>query len=147
VSNLYSLGPVKINSGALAAAQSVKWDFGIGPEIVAGDGDPYPTLSSLGKRQPTCAINGLDLTGISTFGAQGIALTAFRTFFRKMVAGGTRVADATTSHIKLFGTAGMLYPRGVRGPYGKNLEGEWNIVPTNDGTHDIVQISTGSAVS
>lgn len=147
VAQLYSLGPVKINATMFSGIQSVRWSFGENPEILSADGEPFPTYSGLVNRRPTCAINGLDVSGLSTFNINGIALTAYATFFRKIAPGGTRVANATAQHVKLNGTKGMLYPRGVRGQHEKPLDGEWNIVPTWDGTNDVVQISTATAIS
>lgn len=148
VAQAYSLGPIKINGTTFfSGIQSVRWNFGLNPEILMADGEPFPTFGGVVNRRATCAINGLDVSGLSTFNINGIALTAFASFFRKVAPGGTRVANATAQHVKLSGTKGMLYPRGVRGQHQRPLDGEWNIIPTFDGTNDPVQISTTSAIS
>lgn len=148
VSELFTLGPVKINAGALGAAQSVKWDFANKEEILGSDGEPYPTFAGISNRYGIrCAVNGFDVSALSTFGMAGVALTSFVTYFRKLASGGTRVANATAQHVKLSGTKGMLYPRGAKGTNDKPMEGEWNIVPAFDGTNDPVQVATASAIT
>jgi hypothetical protein len=116
-------------------------------EVLGAEGHAYPTFCGVSTRQMTCAINGLDISALSTFGLNGLALTTFKSFFRKIAEGGVRVAEVTASHIKFSGTEGMLLPRGARGPNNRPLTGEWNIVPTFDGTNSTVAVSTGSAIS
>lgn len=147
VTEAFTVGPVGINASTLQAVQSVKWDFNLKEEVVASDGHAYATFAGVVDRHPKCEINGLDIAALSTFGLNGLALTAFKTYFRKIAKGGTRVADATTQHIRLQGTDGMLLPRGAKGKDKKPLQGDWNICPTFDGTNDIVAISTGAAIT
>ena len=147
VSELFTLGPAWVNANALAALQSMNWEFSPQMEHVAGDGQAYPTFCGMTGRSYSCALNMLDLTALSTLGLNGLPLANFRTFLRKIVKGSTRVADATASHIKISGTTGMLLPRGARGPNNRPLSGDWNIVPTYDGTNACVALSTASAIA
>jgi hypothetical protein len=147
VANLWTIGPVKINASSIQAVQSVSWDFALTPEVLGGDGEPYPTFAGVSLRRPVCAINGLDVSAFNLSTTAGLALTSFITYFRKIAQGGTRVANATVQHVKLNGTQGMLYPRSARGRHEKPFEGDWNIVPTYDGTNNIVQVSTASAIT
>ncbi len=146
VSELFTVGPVGLNASTLQAVQSVKWDFGMDLEHVASDGHAYATYAGINSRRPKCSIEGLDLTALDTFGLDGLALTSFKTYLRKIAQNSTRVAEGTAQHIKLSGTTGMLLPRGAKGSHGKPLSGEWNICPGYDGASAIVAISTASAI-
>lgn len=146
VSQLFTVGPVKINGSALAGIQSLKWDLQMKEECIASDGEVYPTFAGITTRQPRCGINGLDLTALNTFGITGLALTSFSTYFTKIARNGTRVANGTAEHIKISGVDGMLIPRGAKGSNQKPMEGEWSIVPAYAGSSAIVAISTGSAI-
>ncbi len=64
-----------------------------------------------------------------------------------MAFGGTRVPNATAGHVRLSGTTGMLLPQRSRGDNSKPLEGEWNIVPTYDGTNNCVALNTATAIT
>lgn len=147
VDEMFTVGPVTINGSNLAAVQRLSVDFGIQTEIVGSDGNAYPTFAGVVDRQPIITVGGLDMTALSTFNINGIALSTWKAYFRKIAEGGTRVADGTAEHVKLSGTTGLFRPGGVRGSNRQPLEGDWQIKPTFDGTNDVIQISTGSTIT
>lgn len=147
VNELFTVGPASFNGTALNAVQGLDLDFGMKTEIRGSDGYAYPTFAGVVSREPKVNFSGLDLAALSTFSVNGVALTAWIAYLRKISEGGTRVADATAEHVKLSGTTGLLRPAGVRGATRDPLEGEWMVVPTYDGTNNIVQINTASAIT
>jgi hypothetical protein len=148
VSQLYTIGPVRINAGSLSAVQSIKWDLGMKEEHKSSDGSAYMTYCGLNDREPKCAINGLELTDLDTFTLEGVALTSFSTYFRQFKEGSTRFANSSAVHIKMSGTNGMLLPRGARGRNRDALAGEWNILPSlPDIGSECLSISTASAIT
>jgi hypothetical protein len=147
VSELFTLGPVSINGAFMSGGQSMNWDFNMAEERHADDGGVWPTFAGIATRTPVCAVNGFDMNALSTHGLSGLALTSFKTYFRKIAAGSTRVASGTAQHVRLQGTGGMLLPRSASGDYKKPLVGEWNICPKWDGTTDVVAISTAAAIT
>lgn len=147
VAELFTLGPCEFNTTPLTAGQSLRWDFGMNCQVVGSDGEPWPTYAAVDARRPGATLRGLDASALNVSGTAGLALTSFATYFRKVAKGGTRVPNATASHIKLSGTTGMLVPTGIRGSAQRPLDAEFQLIPTYDGTNNIVAISTASAIT
>jgi hypothetical protein len=147
VSELYVSGTVGLNLLSLNAVTDLDIDFGINVQTLGADGYAFPTFCGITTRRPRIDVGGLDLTALSTLGLNGLTLTAWKVYLRKISKGGTRVADATTQHIKFSGTAGMFRPDTARGTNESEASGTWCIHPTYDGTNAVIVTSTASAIT
>lgn len=104
---MFSLGPVYANSSEVAAIQSVTVNPGINYQVNRESGDTYARTGSIISREPTISFS----TYKASFAASKLFNAAlpgtFAAYFRKMVHGGSRVADATSEHCKLSAAAGV----------------------------------------
>ena len=111
VSNLYTLGPVKLNGVFLPGITD--WDLDLGVETfeVGSDGDPYTTFLGIKSHRPVVTIRSKESTSWTTYGAAGVPITACDLFLRRRTPDGHNYADAALQHIKLSATAGILLPQ------------------------------------
>lgn len=144
----FVLGPVSVNGTALSGVQSVTVDFGNALIVQGGDGDAYPTFVALLTQRPMISVTTSKASYIATAGIYGVAQTATDStiYFRKLTAGGTRVADATAEHIKISVDQGRIEPVSTTYGAGAIAQG-FNIIPEYDGTAAILAISTASAIT
>jgi hypothetical protein len=108
--SMFSLGPVYINSVELAGIQSWSCSPGINYQVNRESGDVFARTGSIHSRNPTFTFSGFKASLLeSGLFNQSLAGT-FAAYARKMVHGGSRVADATTEHVKLSAAAGVWSP-------------------------------------
>ncbi len=164
-------GPVKIDTAAGAAftltdVQEINIDFGITETIKMANGTVYAAYVGIQSRNPTIRITthelihldpsvggteGLELGGIGGAGLSGpgvgAALDGASTvYLRKVAANGTRVPDATTTHISFVINQGWVQIKEVGGSIGGEITTEITITPTNDGTNNIMVIDPDVAI-
>lgn len=106
---MFAMGPVYVNSAEIAGIQSVTCNPGINYQVNRESGDVYARTGSIISRNPTFTFSTFKASLLETSGIQFNAALAgtFAAYLRKMVHGGSRVADATTEHVKLSAAAGV----------------------------------------
>jgi hypothetical protein len=115
VTQLYTLGPVKINGTFLSAVQEVDWANNLQYEEIADSGEPFPTYFGVMRLAPVLTVRTRDLSVVSTFGTRGTALSALSQFLRKKLVSDINEADATAVHIALTATTGTVKARQISG--------------------------------
>jgi len=147
---LFVVGPVKINDVQLEGIQAIELDFGIGEIVRISDGQVYPTYVAIGSIAPTLTIETTEALALNTFGVDGTAqgATASEFYLRAVSPGGTRVINATASHIKIVNTAskGRISAEAVRGVHGDVVGTSIVIALTSSGTAHPLTITKGAAI-
>jgi len=99
----YYLGPIYLAAAPLASIVGFAIDFGITFSTMRADGDLWPQVGSIVKREPKIRfkIKKVDYANTvgSLFNANPAAALNF--YLRLFAAGGARIADSITSHIKI----------------------------------------------
>jgi len=149
VGELFTLGPVKINGTTLSGVIAVTIDPGIAEIVQSGDGQPWPSFIGIIQREPLITITTLEAISLSTFGLAGAAQDASDSliYLRKMVKGGTRVADATAEHISFSIDEGQIRVRNITAAQGGTVATQVEIRPTWDGANDILIINPATAIT
>lgn len=150
--NIYTCGVIHYTTGASSPAVSPRLvtgvlslgvNFGIQVEKESTDGDVYPSFASIISRMPSIEFSCRDLTLAKEIG-DGIATTAFDAYFYKVDPNGQRVAKASTVHIKISGTTGMLTPGGLNFTHKRPGETSFTFTPASAAPN--LTISTSSAI-
>lgn len=148
VSELFCLGPVTINSTLITGLQEVDFDPGIKEIVMGADGNAYPTYAGIINREPKVTFKTLDASFFHSLTAgASLAVTTWKMFLRSIASGGTRVADATASHLKISGTTGLFVPEKQGGQTRKEFESEYCLHPVSDGTNAIATIAASVAIA
>jgi hypothetical protein len=106
VSNFY-LGPIYHAGAALDGIQNVTVNAGVNYEAKAFNGDPYPRLGAIVTRQPTIQFTTAKVDAGGALAIFGRAIsTGVVVYFQKAVDSGTRVAAATSQHVKITAASG-----------------------------------------
>lgn len=108
VNSLFTLGPIKINGSFVGGLTTLTWENNLEYEEVAGDGEEFISYGGVRTVRPVITFRTKNVAVLNTYGAKGTALTALSCFFRKRQSAGINVADATTEHISLTHTAGVI---------------------------------------
>ena len=143
----FALGPVTLESVALAGVMSVRISYGITVVQDSADGDVWPTFVFIDTANPTVQITCKDA---SVFAAAGIPLTGKAAThantviqFRKRAKGGAFEADGAFAHIKIT-TAGLAHVVNAN-------DGDGNVTLQvdchDDGTNAPLVITTGVAIT
>ena len=150
--NIYTGGVVKFtpssgaNSGTprlVLGVLSQTVGFGIGVKKETSDGDAHVTYVCIARRYPTMDFTTNDVELATEIG-EGVSISSFAEFFTAVSQNGQRVAKATTSHVSITGTAGMLLPTKVDERFGKSATGAFKFVPSLN--TNILTISTSAAI-
>lgn len=103
--NVYGLGLVDLNATPLDGKLNVSIDFGIPVSRLAADGNVYSTViyaAGSGRIQPSITVTSRSIDLTSSLTEAGLYLASgVEVYFRHLTQGGTFVADATASHIKV----------------------------------------------
>ncbi|HUX17449.1 MAG TPA: hypothetical protein VMW52_13310, partial [Phycisphaerae bacterium] len=83
VTQQYTLGPVKLNGGAVDGVQGWSFAQGLDPNIKASDGDIYASFAGLRRADPILTIDTPDVGLWETHGVTGTVLTALVAYLRK----------------------------------------------------------------
>lgn len=148
-SEAYVAGPVTVNGTMADGVQSSTVDFGITEWSLAGDGDVYPTFVAIGDRRPRISFTSNYASLLTTVGIGGTAVDASncKVYYRKATENGTRVADATSEHIAITVDDGMIQPADTTYSHGDAAAQGYDIIPTFDGSNDVLALSTTSAIT
>jgi len=146
---LWAEGPAVLNGTTINGVTGITVNFGIQEIVQGGDGQVWPTFAGIIARQPSIAIQTVDVGVIATFGMAGAVQSATDSviYLRKIDQGGTRVADVTAEHIKITVDEGRVSCGPITGEHGGLLGAEIRITPSYDGSNAILVISTGSAIT
>jgi len=114
--SVFYQGPVYVNSAQIEGLISVSVDLGLRYSTILPDGYVFATQGSIVARTPTISLTFLKADMVATnIGSMFIGSLAgtIAVYFARGVAGGTRVANATTSHCKISAATGALGPGSV----------------------------------
>lgn len=147
---LWTCGPAIVNNTLVEGVQELTVDFDIRHEYVQGDGFPWPTQVSIKQRQPmmrftTFHLDAVDDDVIAVIGQPRSGNT--RLFLRKKTEGGANVADGTAQHIRFDVAEGRIKMEDIGASHPESARTQVTIVPTYNGSTDIVAINTAAAVA
>jgi hypothetical protein len=146
--NIFTTGVVKytISGGSSYLVygimrQSVK--FGITLFKEWDSGEAHPTYIAIKHREPVLTFTTADLTQAANIG-EGVSVSSCAFYFRAMSQNGQRVAQATTSHVSIIGTEGILKPAPVDQKYGNSSTASFEFHPSIN--TNLLTISTSAAI-
>ena len=147
--DLWTCGKCVINGTVINGVQSITIDFGLQIIQQGSDGIVYPTFVAVQSRQPMITIECVDATALTTFGLSGVAQSATDSviYLRKIDEGGTRVADATETHISFTIDEGHVFVESISGGHNDPASVSITLTPTWDGSNDIIVIDTTAAIA
>lgn len=139
----FFLGPVQHNSTDIDGIINVTINAGITYEAKSFNGDAYARLGSIVLRQPTMTFTTAKADAVAALVMFGRAInTSLVCYFRKGVDSGTRVADATNTHVSVTATSGDWADDNV------------SVTGNDDGTVDVtvrpkgtISLSTSATIS
>jgi len=146
--NIYTAGVVKytISGGSSRLVYGImeqSVDFGIQVIKESDSGEAYPTEVAIIARNPRLSFSTKD-EELTTEIGQGQSISAFAMYFRAVSQNGQRVANATTSHISIAGTEGMVIPKKTDLTHQKAATASFDYVPTLN--TNLLTISTSAAI-
>ena len=142
-SSYFYLGPVTINSTEVEGITSVRVSTGLSFSRRRVSGQVWATKGAIVQRRPVIEITALEVSDFATLAMHGRALAGtVNVFFRKGTASGTRVADATTEHVKVSATAGYWQDDSISVQQNDDGTVTCTILPTTT-----LSLSTASAIS
>lgn len=150
--NIYTTGPLKFtpssgaNSGTPRFTQGIKdlgVEFGLGILKESDSGNVYPSHVSIVSRMTTFEFTTVDANLVAEIG-DGVSVSTFSVYFQQVSANGQRVAAATTTHIAVTGTAGMITPGTVNLRH--KTAGTVGFTFTPAKNTNLISISTTSAI-
>lgn len=148
LTSLFTTGPVKwtLSGGASTLCQGIQEinvSFGIQVVKEGSDGEVYPSMSGIIARDPKIEFATADTT-ISTIIGDGISISAFASYFRQVSQNGQRVAPATTTHVSVAGTAGMITPGSTNLVHKRSGLSSFTYTPSKN--TNIITVSTSTAI-
>jgi len=141
----WTFGGVSLNGTALAGVDNVSIDFGITLWVTAGDGKVYPIHVCIASRRPVITISTKDIGAFSTWGVSGSNWLEGQVqsdsdsviTLSDMTEGGVRGSSPITFTVD----AGMMFFNAITGQHGERLGGQVTLLPTWDGTADVIAIT------
>jgi hypothetical protein len=135
VSELFTLGPVKVNGVAYEGVQDLTIDFGLTEQVHQGSGAIYPQLVFLAEIAPRITIRTDDAGLIAALTVEGLAQSASDSviYLRKLAQDGIRVADDVAEHISLTIDEGRWSPSEKSGTHPGGQTAGFTMQPTYDG--------------
>jgi len=147
-SEVFTLGPVKINGTAISGLTGWDYDFGIQERIEGSGGEVWPTFGGYVSQSPKISVTSKDAQLYDRVAMSGTAQGGTAsTFYLQKVTSTGRVAAGTASHIKMSMTAGQFEPGGQRESDDGETEFTMDAYPLFDGTNDIIAANLASAIS
>lgn len=150
VEEAFTIGIVKVNGVEVEMVEEITIDFGVQELRKGFAGSAFPTFAAILERKPVITVRSLDtnLMEVAQLGVSGKAQngTPSEVYFRRILEGGTRVAKALAQHIRFQIFEGYVSVRQVGGSQGEPLATEIKLLPTYDGTNDVVGMNTASAI-
>lgn len=113
VAHLYTLGPIKLNGSFVEGVVDSTLNNNIEYEEVHSAGDGFLSYLGIKRYRPVLTFRTRNSAVLATYGTRGTALSALRLYYRKKLASGINVADATTEHIAVIATVGTIKARKI----------------------------------
>ncbi len=115
VQHVYGLGPIKLNTSSpsfndFICVDSWSIESGVRLDLKPCSGGGFLVYAAVGDVTPVLTLQTTDINKVLQYMPAGAAITSVNAFLRRKTAGGLNVSDATTSHIKISGTAGTVKP-------------------------------------
>lgn len=104
----FTCGPVSLNGSDVGGVQEVTIESGLQLLRLGGEGDVWDTFICVQQSDPVVTIRALRADALRVFALVGTELTAANFYLRRKTDNGGNVANATTSHIKLAATSGLI---------------------------------------
>jgi hypothetical protein len=149
VTELFTLGPIKINGTSYEGIQDLTVDFGCTERVHVGSGAVYPQLVYLETIAPRVTIKTEDSGLIAVLTTEGVAqgTTDSLLYLRKMDKNGKRVGDATPEHICIAVDDGIWKPNEVSGSHPGAVTGSFECRPTYDGSNLPLYLQAALAIT
>lgn len=141
----WTFGGASLNGSALAGVDDVTLDFGISLWVTASDGKVYPIHVCIANRRPVVTISTRDIGAFQSWGAAGSnwlegqvqSASDSVITLSDMTEGGVRGSSPITFTVD----AGMMFFNTIAGQHGERLGGQVTLLPTWDGTADVIVMS------
>lgn len=147
VDQKYTLGKCTINGSQVNGVQGWSISFGCEYELISCDGGPYAVYCWIKTNNPVLKIQTNDPVNLSTYGMEGTAITSSTDLYLTALASnGTRVANGTTSHIRIRVNTGLATVGAVSGNNNDAAACELTLTPTKQ-SGTFLTVSTGVAIS
>lgn len=111
----YTLGPQSINGASVDGVQSCALDNRVEYEEVYADGDGFLVYLGILRMSPRVTIMTRDTSAVSSYGAEGTALTNWTCYLKRKKTSAINYADVDTEHIKFVATTGTIKTQEVGG--------------------------------
>ena len=149
VSELFTMGPIKIGGVNYEGMQSYEIDFGIKLAVKSGTGNVYPQIVYIEERRPKITIKTDDSSLLNALTVTGTSLAAGTTvlYLRSFAASGIRTADGTAAHISFTMTKGLAYATQKAANHPGEYATSIVLEPVYDQTNAIIQINTATAIT
>jgi hypothetical protein len=146
--NVYTSGVVKytISGGASRLVKGVisqSVNFGLKVRKEATDGEAHVTFVIIERRYPELTFVTDDVELATEIGEQ-VSISSFAMFFTALSQNGQRVAAATTSHVSITGTEGIVTPTKVEAQFQKSGNAAFKFTPALN--TNLLTISTSAAI-
>jgi len=143
----YTLAKCSINGTTVNGVIGWSISFWAKHLTVSSDGGPYPKFCFIQDSDPIIKIRTNDAQNLSTFGLIGTAVSSASDFYLgAMSKAGVRVANATTSHIRVRAYQGLVTVGAVSASGNNPAECELTITPYKTGSNFLL-VSTGVAIT
>lgn len=150
VAELFTAGPIKLGAAFIDGIQESVFDFGLGVEGQAADGQPYPTHYHVNTQNPGATATGFDLAQLlaTKLGIPGRTVTTSSiVYFRQIQEGLQPYPDASSEHIKITMVQSRASLVEVPAAQGQPATIALRITPTWNGTNPIVQVAVDQAIT
>lgn len=112
VSQLFTLGPIKINGTTLDLVQGFTWENNLQYDEHLGD-TGFFTWSSVRSASPVITIRSRKSSYLATYGTRGTALSSCSVYLRRRVKAGINYPNNQSQHILLSPLAGTVKARSL----------------------------------
>ena len=149
VSQLYTMGPIKIGGTLYEGMQSYSIDFGLKIAIKMGTGVSYPQLVYIEDRRPKITIKTNDASLLSALTLLGTPISggATKLFLRSFSQSGLRTADGSAAHISFTMTLGNAYVTEKAATHPGEFQTGIVLEPIWDQSNAILNINTATIIS
>lgn len=147
---LYTAGPLKIGGTSYGDIQTLNFAFNLELLKKGGGGEVWPTFVSIQRPwRPVITATAHDLTKLSVPSSIGLAGldTTVMYLRKKAIDGGGNVADGTAEHVSLTVYDGTYALPDMGNTFGQEAERPIELTAMYNGTDDIVDIDTATAIT
>lgn len=124
----FGMGPVYHNGSGISTVTSWSLDLGISFMEVAADGEPYLTFIAVREIAPVLTIRGVRPTQLVTYGAGTAVTSSLACYLRRRTADGGFYSDASSQHIEIAATNGLILPQSTSGGGNEPMDNQTQIL-------------------